>query len=445
MKRSDLSSLRDRAAEGAPALKVQRRDRDHARDLLLPPTATHSVVGFVGLLASAIAYGAVLRLEMEGYQKAMFVIMAVAGAMIMIDVLFFRTYRRATAGLAWDRPQSLDLRRVGVKLAGLASTVGLIAFAYWVLPEYGFPGNPESFYRPYYNAVASIWPVLAVGAVVYFTLVDGRMVDPEDGYYQMGRAVLFQWRDLDGERIRAHLRSWLIKAFFVPLMFVYLVGNLQGMPGMIATNWQSDFMSFFLLAQMFLYTIDLTFAVVGYIFAFRLLDTHERSSEPTMLGWAVALLCYQPFWSFFSQYYIKYEDDLVWDQFFDQLGVPFLKVLWGVGILVLIAIYAWATVVFGLRFSNLTHRGILTNGPYRFTKHPAYITKNLSWWMASIPFISHAGPGEAFRLSVSLLLLNGVYWLRAYTEERHLERDPAYRAYQDWIRENGMFRFLNRK
>jgi hypothetical protein len=54
-------------------------------------------------------------------------------------------------------------------------------------------------------------------------------------------------------------------------------------------------------------------------------------------------------------------------------------------------IYVWSTAVFGLRFSDLTHRGIITNGPYRWVKRPAFLTKNLSWWMISVPFIAGAG------------------------------------------------------
>ena len=40
-----------------------------------------------------------------------------------------------------------------------------------------------------------------------------------------------------------------------------------------------------------------------------------------------------------------------------------LLALIGAVLVALTAIYAWATVAFGIRFSNLTHRGILTHGP----------------------------------------------------------------------------------
>jgi hypothetical protein len=50
---------------------------------------------------------------------------------------------------------------------------------------------------------------------------------------------------------------------------------------------------------------------------------------------------------------------------------------------------------------------------------------------------------ETIRDSVLLLLLNGVYYVRAKTEERHLALDPVYLQYANWIQENGSLRFLN--
>ena len=109
-------------------------------------------------------------------------------------------------------------------------------------------------------------------------------------------------------------------------------------------------------------------------------------------------------------------------------------------ILALLAVYVPATVPFGLRFSNLTHRGILTNGPYRFTKHPAYVSKSVLWWLEYIPFIPSQGAAEALRYCVMLVGVNVLYDLRARTEERHLSRDPAYAAYALAMNERSLFR-----
>ncbi|MGH7434981.1 MAG: isoprenylcysteine carboxylmethyltransferase family protein, partial [Polyangiaceae bacterium] len=91
-----------------------------------------------------------------------------------------------------------------------------------------------------------------------------------------------------------------------------------------------------------------------------------------------------------------------------------------------------------------THRGILTNGPYRFTKHPAYVSKNLSWWLASVPFLPHKGLIPAFQHCVLLGCVNAVYFGRARTEERHLSRDPVYVEYALWMNDHSYLRWLCR-
>ena len=111
-------------------------------------------------------------------------------------------------------------------------------------------------------------------------------------------------------------------------------------------------------------------------------------------------------------------------------------------ILILIGIYVWATIPFGIRFSNLTNRGIFTNGPYRYTKHPAYVSKNISWWLISMPYYSLDGTPEAIRHCLLLLCVNLIYFLRARTEERHLSKDPDYIAYAEYIEKHGIFSWL---
>jgi hypothetical protein len=56
--------------------------------------------------------------------------------------------------------------------------------------------------------------------------------------------------------------------------------------------------------------------------------------------------------------------------------------------------------------------------------------------------VAQGSGDEALRHCLLLLAVNGIYVLRAWTEERHLSRDPEYVAYARWIDENGLFRFL---
>ncbi len=192
----------------------------------------------------------------------------------------------------------------------------------------------------------------------------------------------------------------------------------------------------------FIFFIDLLLATIGYGMTYRVLDTHIRSAEPTMLGWVAALFCYEPFFSgLFERQYLHYGGN----SFGSWLApYPTFRWIWAFVVLALITIYVLATVAFGVRFSNLTNRGILTNGPYRFTKHPAYVAKNLSWWLVAVPFLVTDGVGGAVRRSILLGAMNFIYFTRARTEERHLSRDPTYVAYALWMNEHGVLRFLNR-
>ena len=123
---------------------------------------------------------------------------------------------------------------------------------------------------------------------------------------------------------------------------------------------------------------------------------------------------------------------------------PLLLTPWGSVILALTYIYASATVALGIRFSNLTYRGLVTNGPYAFCKHPAYVAKNASWWMISLPFLSQEGLWTAISHSLLLIGVNLLYFLRARTEERHLSHYPEYVAYAEAMNTHSLFAPLAR-
>jgi len=193
----------------------------------------------------------------------------------------------------------------------------------------------------------------------------------------------------------------------------------------------------------FIFFIDLLFCTVGYAMSFRVTDSHVRTAEPTMTGWVVALFCYPPFYNLFSRQYVPYDSTSFGSWLAPHHG---LRWAWAIVVLALITVYVLATVAFGIRFSNLTHRGILTNGPYRFTKHPAYVSKNLSWWMVSVPFLLVEGHPltDSIKHCIGLGVINFMYFMRAKTEERHLSRDPVYVEYALWMNDHGVLRFLNR-
>ena len=365
---------------------------------------------------------------------------AVAVPVVLLDVLFLKVHLRKTTGLDWDKPFVPAWDRVATKLVGFVATLAPFALAYWTFPEYN-----GAFYDPFYDLFRRSWPGLVLATVLYVTIVDSHMVEPEDSYYRLGRIVLGKQVDLTADRrweIANHYRGWLVKAYFFPLMYVWLNNSTHNVINydLTTASWANTRAYAFLYD--FIFFIDLVFTTVGYALCFRPLDTHIRTAEPTMLGWAVALFCYEPFFSgLMEKQYARYGGNS-----FDSWlsAYPTFRWVWAGAILLLITIYVLATITFGVRFSNLTHRGILTNGPYRYTKHPAYVSKNLSWWMASVPFVVSDDFPHALRRCLLLGVVNFMYFMRAKTEERHLSRDPTYVEYANWMNDNGWLRFLGK-
>jgi len=58
-----------------------------------------------------------------------------------------------------------------------------------------------------------------------------------------------------------------------------------------------------------------------------------------------------------------------------------------------------------------------------------------------VPFLIGADGSlaDTLRHCSLLLLLGGIYFLRARTEEAHLSHDPDYRSYAEWIAVHGLF------
>jgi protein-S-isoprenylcysteine O-methyltransferase Ste14 len=323
----------------------------------------------------------------------------------------------------------VDIVRVGIKLLGLVATLGPLFSAYWLFPEYA-----RDFYNPVWEIVC--WTAFPVGVltVACFFWTDRRMIEPRDAYWAVGLSVLGRWDEVDGSLIKQHALAWIVKGFFLPLMLAGAAENIPAFSrGGLVLN---DFALLYSTSITFIFSLDVTFGVIGYCLTLRVLDSHVRSTDSTPLGWASAVICYAPFSSFVWKSFLGYKGEIQWHEWLELY--PVLYVSWGFLILMLFSIYIWATVSFGCRFSNLTHRGIIVDGPYRFIRHPAYVAKNIGWWLMYIPFAAHAEWQSALKGCICLFLTNVIYFIRAKTEERHLMNDPAYAEYCRWVDRDGL-------
>jgi hypothetical protein len=406
----------------------------------LPVSPTHFGLNLIAL-AVVLAMVFLMRAKILHPKDPVLVLCAGAALpVVLVDVLVLKVHRRASTGLDWDGAFAPDFARIATKLLGLVVTVAPFALFYWATPEY-----QGSFYDPLWSRLRALWPVLVVAAVFYVTLIDTLMKEPRDAYWTLGRLALGRFEEVAGKGplLANHFRGWLVKGYFFPLMFVWLCGGTRNVMGYDFAGAAWTNLRVYAFLYDFIFFFDLLFATVGYVVSFRALDTHIRSAESTMLGWTVALFCYEPFFrGLFEKAYIQYGGNSFESWLADY---PYLRQAWGAAVIFLVLVYVLSTITFGVRFSNLTHRGILTNGPYRFTKHPAYVSKNLSWWLTAVPFLVMDGNvGAAIKRCLGLLMMNFIYFMRARTEERHLSHDPTYVQYALWMNEHGVLRVLNR-
>ena len=415
----------------------------------LPASDVSAGVGWTGL-AALLAWLMVCRnwafvadsfslpgphAPMSGPYAAVATLFVTGTAMALWSIFVDKVHLRPSTGIDWKLgrsfAESLDLSIT--KLAGLWATWALIG-AFYCIGRWYWDGQ----YLFAMDVLSAAALPLFLLSIPYVLWLDRKLIEPRDQAWHFG-ALLIGREAWDVEAVKKHGRAWAIKAFFGAFMISIL-------PGGFAQVVEADFaaalhdpvaLGSILIALLFL--IDVQIGTVGYIFTFRPLDAHIRSGNPLLAGWVAALMCYPPFvWGTMGRAdVLGYEVNTAgWAYWLG--GYPALLWLWAGLMVFLTAVYAWATFAFGLRFSNLTYRGVLTNGPYRFTRHPAYLSKNLFWWTSTLPFLvtSHALT-DMVRNTVLLGVVSGIYYWRARTEEAHLlAEDAKYRAYHAWMAQN---------
>lgn len=409
-----------------------------AERLARPASVVSTATGFVGIAATTALLAVFIGSDVPLNVQALIVPAVLIVSMALWSILVDRVHLNPSTGLDFSSPRPLSetLATTKVKLAGLYATWAIIGLLYFSIRTYRSPD-----YDLYFGVLLGLGPVILTSAIVYVFYVDRYMRDPRDTLWHAGQWVLGR-AGADPAMLREHLRGWAIKGFFLALMFSGTPGQLAYVTDVSITRVFANPADAALWAIEVMFLFDVTYALIGYVVTSRLLDAHIRSSNPYTSAWVFALICYPPFLLMGTDGPLDYRGEFSWVGWF--AGNDAVLALWGAGLVMLSAFYAWATVIFGLRFSNLTHRGILTNGPFRFFKHPAYLTKNIFWWMVFLPFLSTEGIGDIIRNCAMLLGVNFIYYMRARSEEWHLMADPDYRAYSAWIAENGVLPRLRR-
>ncbi|MDE1915205.1 MAG: protein-S-isoprenylcysteine methyltransferase [Sphingomonadales bacterium] len=366
------------------------------------------------------------REPMSGPYAALLGLVACGLPMVIWSLGVEKVHRHASTGLDWHapRPWRAGLATGGVKLLGLWATWAVIG-AFYVLER----GYWQGSYLFAIRLLGAALVPLALLSVPYVLWLERVLVERRDGAWHCG-AMLLGRPGWEAQKVAHHARVWAVKGFFTAFMLSILPGGFHDL-----VLWQ-DFdgpvaISGGLITALFV--VDAQIGTLGYLLTLRPLDAHIRSANPLIEGWLAALICYPPFTLMATGNVLDYHPATSdWTHWLADY--PLLLWIWAVWLVFLVAIYAWATMAFGPRFSNLTYRGVLTHGPYRFTRHPAYLSKNIFWWSSTLPFFATTHLwSDMVRNTVLLAGVSAVYWWRGITEARHLAAEDAkYRAYARW-------------
>jgi protein-S-isoprenylcysteine O-methyltransferase Ste14 len=305
----------------------------------------------------------------------------------------------------------------------------------------GFESGDDAITIGTPDVLVAVAILYAVILLPYYALRPGFICDARRVFSYLREWVAKRARpELGFEERRAAL-TLALKFYFIPLMLGYLVNNIHevlrhwnalGADESAAVYAISLNTTFYLLILAVLYLVDIVIFSIGYMVEVRSRDNEIKSVDPTVLGWACCLVCYPPFnaagFGFFSWQQVDTAD----------FATPVIQSGLAWVSLVAVAIYAWASVALGLRASNLTNRGIVSGGPYRFVRHPAYVMKNLAAWIAALPALVDAfarSASQGLWILACVILWTLVYVLRALTEERHLLMiDNGYAEYKAKVR-----------
>jgi protein-S-isoprenylcysteine O-methyltransferase Ste14 len=429
-----------------------RANVEFKSQVLRPRSAVSSWTGWFGLAGLLFTLALINQFRLPSTLATPLALVLPAAAMFAWELLIVKPWRAENSAVEIsERTANAEKNwpRIISKLLAFAIAITMMAGWFALVPSYRV--GYEWIFKGFMYAAL---PATVLGSI-YVVWIDQRLREPHDSAWHFGWALQtglglikpkasqhHKTPPLSFAKAAQFLLGWFIKGFFFVFLLQILPNNLEFFRVQAFDPWSNLFRLVFVLTPL-LFTIDIVIALIGYASTFKLLDSHIRSPNTRWLGWLAALICYPPFVILggFPQTDFRLGGTF-WDMW---LTNPSLKWAWASAILISLIVYVWATIAFGIRFSNLTHRGILTHGPYRIARHPAYISKNIYWWLIYVPWINTLSHGQALLNCILLLGISITYFVRAKTEEAHLREDPAYLDYNNWFESNNLWQRIKAK
>jgi protein-S-isoprenylcysteine O-methyltransferase Ste14 len=238
------------------------------------------------------------------------------------------------------------------------------------------------------------------------------------------------------------LAFFLIKAFYGPQMINSALLEYNSWPQLLV-DFRMDRTLFnhidkgYLFFVSGIFFLDSMLFIMGYHTESGLLRNRLRYAETKFWHIIVCLACYGPL-NMATSALLLDSNQSPYILFRGDIMHPLTWILRGLAVVFLLLLTSASLSLF-TKASNLTNRGIVDWGPYRYIRHPGYLAKNMFWLMTLIPvfFPNTADPrfswpnflAYAAATIMGFIGWGSLYFLRAITEERFLSRDPDYVAY----------------
>jgi protein-S-isoprenylcysteine O-methyltransferase Ste14 len=322
---------------------------------------------------------------------------------------------------------------IAIKCLGLSAGIAALFLIWWLFPFY-----KRSYYQPFFEAAWAALPWIMAAMCISVVYTEWRLGEARDHAWQLGLLATGRWRELDAPVMKTAMLALLVRAIFLPMNYCALFVTVKSLRPEL-WNWQAmEWAEIHFLLMKILWGLLIVAIIPGYLFSARALATHVRRADASWFGWWITMACYPPLLNGVFKEWLNYNPQ----GFANSMHKPWLVLteefsalfyLASVTIIALEVIHWWGESIMGIRASNLTHRGLITNGPFRLTRHPIYLSKCIGWLIIWMPFAMGDTVLESLRLTLLWCGVCLIYYGRAWVEERLLAADPDYVEYALWM------------
>ena len=312
----------------------------------------------------------------------------------------------------------------------------------------------HAFYNTYEKSLHfldTLFDLYLVAGIPYFFITLIVKASRVEDYYdpavrfvhiakQLGRGLILRRRGalavLKKPYNQKVLLNLLMRVYFIPPMVVQVYFNMDAAIRFSADDFQNyNPMAILFWLSALLWFMDALNASAGYSIESRWAENRTRSIDLTVGGWLVCLACYAPLNDVtatlfpFGPFIANTAPDTFLLQ--DNTVIMVFKLVE----ITLLAALVYTDLSLGPSGVNITLKRLQTRGPYGIVRHPGTVCKLSLWWLQTAVYAQ-------FWMSPQLLFghlaWNGIYILRALTEERHLRKHREYREYMARVK----YRFI---